>query len=114
MPVQIPEDLNSLSLLRQILKEEHSFKSTRHCKFFNGEGNEISEGTLVLVKDGDTVYIEIAPEKPFNYLNILKQYKITQKLGQGGFGKVYKAHHRLTQEPVAIKFIDITNYRTPP
>lgn len=31
-------------------------------------------------------------------------------IGEGGFGKVYKAHHKKTKEVVAIKTIDISDY----
>jgi len=68
----------------------------------------------VLIKESEVVYVEPNPERSFNYLNILNQYEIINKLGQGGFGKVYKAKHKETEQVVAIKFIDITNYSISP
>jgi len=108
--VEIDEDTNSLAVFRDILKEEYSFRDTERCRFFNNEGNEIRDETLLLTKNNDTVYIEQSLGKPFDYANISKQYKILEKLGQGGFGKVYKAQHIITKQLVAIKYIDITQY----
>ena len=68
----------------------------------------------MLIKESEVVYVEPNPERSFNYLNILNQYEIINKLGQGGFGKVYKAKHKETEQVVAIKFIDITNYSISP
>jgi serine/threonine protein kinase len=110
--VEIHEDTNSLTVLRDILKEEYSFRDIERSRFFNGEGNEITDETLLLTKNNDIIYIEQSQNKPFDYANILKQYKVLEKLGQGGFGKVYKAQHIATKQLVAIKYIDITQYST--
>ncbi len=38
--------------------------------------------------------------------SVVGDYRITDKLGEGGFGVVYKAVHRLSEQEVAIKTID--------
>ncbi len=46
----------------------------------------------------------------FNTNNILNAYDLQDKLGEGGFGKVYFAKHKETGENLAIKFMDISDY----
>ena len=96
-------------MFRSILREEYSFKNINSCHFYNCEGENLTEAALILTKDGEIVYIESDADRPFDVLNIMKQYKIEKKLGQGGFGKVYKANHKDTGQTVAIKYIDITD-----
>lgn len=38
---------------------------------------------------------------------VKKNYSITRFLGEGTYGEVVKARHRLTKEPVAIKMIKV-------
>jgi serine/threonine protein kinase len=42
--------------------------------------------------------------------SVLAEYKIIRELGQGGFGTVYEAKHRLTKEKVAIKTAESTSF----
>lgn len=39
---------------------------------------------------------------------ILGQYQMDVLLGEGGFGKVFKAVHKKTGEVVAVKILDIS------
>ena len=79
-------------------------------KYFDKDGREINNETIIFLKDNETIYIEPSLDKPFDFSTILMQYTIMEKLGQGGFGKVYKAQHKSSNEIIAIKYIDITDY----
>lgn len=39
---------------------------------------------------------------------VIDQFKLDKLLGEGGYGKVYKAMHKKTKEVVAVKMIDIS------
>ncbi|KXX67970.1 serine/threonine-protein kinase [Flammeovirga sp. SJP92] len=43
--------------------------------------------------------------KKYTELQELGQYQLIEKIGEGGFGKVYKGEHRLLKKPVAIKLL---------
>lgn len=40
---------------------------------------------------------------------MLDDYNVEGEIGEGGFGKVFKATHKTTGEAVAIKYIDISD-----
>ena len=44
--------------------------------------------------------------------SIYKSYSLKEKLGEGSFGVVYKALHKVSKEMRAIKFIDRTSVNT--
>lgn len=39
---------------------------------------------------------------------MLDDYAVEGEIGEGGFGKVFKATHKVTGEVVAMKYIDIS------
>ena len=47
----------------------------------------------------------------FNQKSIINQFETVKQLGEGGFGSVYLAKNALTNELVAIKYIDISESR---
>ncbi len=40
-------------------------------------------------------------------------YKVTERLGAGSFGEIYKGKSLLTNEDVAIKFVSISSHLPP-
>ncbi len=112
LKTDIPDSAASLDSIRDVLREEHGMKHVSGCKFFGQDGNEVTDGTMVLLRDGDVLYLEPLADRPFDYGNILEQYTILEQLGQGGFGQVHKAQYKLTHKVVAIKYMDITEYST--
>lgn len=91
----------------KIITDQAQIKINSGVKFYSSDGNEINEETLSLVKANDIIYLE-PHGNPFDYNNILGQYKIIKQLGEGGFGSVHKAEHNDDKTIVAIKYIDIT------
>lgn len=81
------------------------------CRIFDKEGIEIFEDDLMMLNSGDVIYIAVRGED-FDYSSVLNDYDRKDVLGEGGFGKVYYAVHRETEEKVAIKFMDISHYLT--
>lgn len=48
--------------------------------------------------------------EPFDHSAFLDDYKIEEEIGEGGYGKVYKATHKITGQAVAVKYMDISDY----
>ena len=55
-------------------------------------------------------YVEFVGEN-FNNCAILDDYKIHEKIGEGGFGYVHLATNKETNKQVAVKFMDMTQTR---
>lgn len=73
-------------------------------RLFNAEGMEMFNEDFKFLSDKEVLYVSKGEE--FNVNTYYSEYKILKILGQGGFGKVYAAMHKMTKEKVAIK---ITN-----
>lgn len=58
-------------------------------KFYSKEGVQLNQEDLFFLKNNDILYLELEG-KDFNYGQILDQYEVNTKIGQGGFGSVYK------------------------
>jgi len=78
-------------------------------RVFSHEGIEIHEEDLFYIRSNDILYLELNKNE-FNYGQILDQFKILKKIGQGGFGKVYKIEDRHSGKIYAMKTIKTETY----
>ncbi|QDU80579.1 Serine/threonine-protein kinase PknB [Polystyrenella longa] len=63
--------------------------------------------TLVIVVASHFVRrLQLSMEKVVAEFQEMGQYQVLQKIGQGGMGAVYKAHHSMMRRPTAIKTLD--------
>lgn len=62
------------------------------------------------MKDGDVLYVALEGEN-FNNCAILDDYDIGEVIGQGGFGQVFLGKIKANGKQVAIKFMDVSEYR---
>lgn len=103
------ESINRVGEFIEELKNEYpQISIPSHSVFFSEEGTEILDEAFFLVKNDDTIYLEAHGNK-FDNNNILGQYAIVEKIGEGGFGNVHKAENKETGKIVAIKYIDVTD-----
>ena len=58
--------------------------------------------------DGCYLYFD-AHGEPFNGKRIIEQYEVICKLGQGGFGAVYKVRWKKDDTILAMKYINISH-----
>lgn len=66
-----------------------------------------------MIGDGDVLFVSAgggfnAPKREPSQ-RLVGNYQPVGYLGRGSFGKVYKAVHHVTHEPVALKFISRSN-----
>ena len=50
--------------------------------------------------------------EPFDHSAFLDDYTMGEEIGEGGFGKVFKAIHKVTGNAVAVKYINVSDYLT--
>ena len=82
---------------------------SREAKLYTREGIELCDDDLQFLKNDDILYYE-NNGKEYDISQMLEQYKVLEKLGEGGFGSVFKAKHIATGEEVAIKYMDISEH----
>ena len=46
--------------------------------------------------------------EPFDHSAFLDDYTMGEEVGEGGFGKVFKAIHKVTGAAVAVKYINVS------
>ena len=114
VPVDKSRTYSIESLVTYILEKiDPAFDSTEtnleKVKIYSQEGIELKDSDLFFLDNFGTLYIDING-RPFNYKQILHQYKIWEKLGKGRFGVVYKIIDKATSKPFAMKIIKIEGY----
>lgn len=67
-------------------------------------GQEWSDSFQFCPHDGTP--LAAAPPDPLVGQLLANKYKILSRLGQGPHGTVYRAHHRIAEQPCAIKFLN--------
>ena len=98
-------------ILREIelLPHDEEFKGATP-KIYSKEGVELNDDDLYFsLENMAVVYIDL-DGRPFNYGQILDQYEVIEKLGQGGFGSVYKVKHTETGKILAMKTLQTEEY----
>lgn len=124
--VQITLILNSdLSLQREILvsnemtvqdiiregKEAFNIDSSIKCKLYDTGGGELSDEDVEYINKEEPFFL--SKGEKFSSETLFAIYKEIKTLGRGGFGTVKLYKHRLRDEEVAIKFIDMKRVASP-
>ena len=78
-------------------------------KIYSQEGIDLKDSDLFFLENFGTLYLDVHGY-PFNYKQILHQYKICEKLGKGRFGVVYKIVDKVTDKAFAMKMIKIEGF----
>lgn len=78
-------------------------------KVYSKEGVELNQEDLFFIRQNDVLYLELEG-KNFNYGQILDQFQVLQKIGQGGFGAVYKVSNKMTSKIYAMKTLKVEEY----
>ena len=80
---------------------------TLQLRLFNSDGAQYFEDDLKYLKNKAVLYATKGED--FDSGSCFGQYEIGKKLGEGGFGNVFLAHHAQTGEKYAIKIIKTEN-----
>lgn len=102
---------SQLRSFKMLVDDEWKPKPSRlhNFRIFSKEGVEILEQDLFFIRPKDVLYLEL-DKNDFNYGQILDQFKILEKIGQGGFGKVFKVQDRHSNKMFAMKTIKTDTY----
>ncbi len=99
------------------IQDKFKFKPENKLRLFTSEGLEIYPPDLKYLKGDCSIFVskgtypfEIPPinflsGENFDKSSTLSEYLIMRKLGEGGFGEVNLAVHKMSKQMVAIKFL---------
>ncbi|CAG9310623.1 unnamed protein product [Blepharisma stoltei] len=125
-PVQITLFLNSdLTQQRDILvsqqmtvqdiirdgKEAFNIDSSIKCKLYDTGGGELSDEDVEYINKEEPFFL--SQGEKFSSETLFAIYKEIRTLGRGGFGTVKLYKHKLRDQEVAIKFIDMKRVASP-
>lgn len=101
------------------LAREKWRRKLKNPRLFTSEGVELFQDDLPFLKPGRTFYVSrgfffkfnlkkliFLKGEDFDQFSCFSEYDLTEKLGEGGFGKVYLGIHKQTKQKVAIKIIN--------
>jgi serine/threonine protein kinase len=100
-----------LNAFKNLLDEEWKQKRGAYkiFKLYSKEGVEILEQDLIFIRPKDVIYLDLC-SNDFNYGQILDQFKVLEKIGQGGFGSVYRIREKHSGKFYAMKTIQTDSY----
>lgn len=78
-------------------------------KLYSKDGVQLNEDDLFFIRNKDVLYLDLEG-KDFNYGQILDQFQVLEKIGQGGFGSVYRIKEKDTGKIFAMKTIKVEEY----
>lgn len=91
------------------IEKDPSVFEYSNARLYSQEGIQLNDSDLYFLNNYGTLYLDIHG-KPFNYQQILHQYKMGKKLGEGSFGVVYKIVEKLTDKPYAMKVVEVGGF----
>ena len=91
-----------------LVPEDEQF-DVGNAKLYSKEGVELTDADLYFLANFEVFYLDLEGNE-FNYSQVLDQYQVIEKLGEGGFGSVYKIMHKETHQIMAMKTIQASDY----
>lgn len=92
-------------------REKLSLDRHKKCKVFDCRGEELSDDDLEYLNNTEPIFI--SQGEKFAKNSTLAIFKEIKKLGQGGFGTVHLYKNKITDQEVAIKFVDLRRIMSP-
>lgn len=103
------EDKPSLrAMKKETCKRFGCKEKASNSVIYNKQGIQLFDEDIDFIKADDVLYIALDAET-FNNCAILDDYKMGEKIGEGGFGFVHIARNRETNKDYAVKFMDMTS-----
>ena len=92
-------------------KEKLKISNHSKCKLLDTRGEPVSDDDLELINSEEPLFL--SQGEKFQKSSTLAIYSEIKKIGQGGFGSVFLYKNKVTNQEVAIKFIDLKKIITP-